>query len=126
MDIRSDREINTVAMYLPQFHRIPENDRWWGEGFTDWVTVKNAKPLREGHRQPIAPLGGRYYDLIEKETMEWQAGLAEEYGIDGFCFYHYWFGDGELLLERPAENLLGWKDIPMKFCFCWANETWAR
>ena len=126
MDIRSGREISTVAMYLPQFHRIPENDRWWGEGFTDWVTVKNARPLRDGHRQPIAPLGGRYYDLTEKETMEWQAGLAEEYGIDGFCFYHYWFGDGELLLERPAENLLGWKDIPMKFCFCWANETWAR
>lgn len=125
------KEIKTIAMYLPQFHRVPENDEWWGEGFTDWVTVKNARPLNEEHLQPRLPLDGNYYDLLEKETMEHQAELAAEYGIDGFCFYHYYFGEDEggrkkLLLEKPAENLLGWTDVPMRFCFCWANETWAR
>ena len=120
------KRLRTLAMYLPQFHTLPENDEWWGEGFTDWTTVKAAERLFEDHNQVREPLNGNYYDLMKKETMEWQAELAAKYGIDGFCFYHYYFKDGRKILEKPAENLLQWKDIYMPFCFCWANETWAR
>lgn len=115
-----------VTMYLPQFHRIPENDAWWGKGFTEWVAAQNAKPLYEGHEQPKAPLNDNYYDLLNKETMKWQSELMHRYGIYGQCFYHYYFKDGRKILEKPAENLLKWKDIDMPFCFCWANESWAR
>lgn len=115
-----------IAMYLPQFHRTAENDEWWGEGFTEWTTVRNAKPIYEGHIQPREPLNEYYYNLLQRDTMEWQAALAEEYEIFGFCFYHYWFKDGRRILEKPAENLLKWKDINMRFSFCWANESWAR
>lgn len=113
-------------MYLPQFHRVKENDEWWGDGFTEWTAVKNAKPLFEGHLQPRVPIDSDYYDLLKKETMMRQAGLMHQYGIDGFVFYHYYFKDGRKILERPAENLLKWKEIDMPFCFSWANETWAR
>lgn len=115
-----------IAMYLPQFHRVPENDQWWGEGFTEWTAVKSAKCLFEGQDQPHKPLNDHYYDLLDKETMIWQSQLTSKYGIEGQCFYHYYFKDGRKILEKPAENLLQWKDIPMNFCFCWANETWAR
>lgn len=115
-----------LAMYLPQFYRTPENDEWWGEGFTDWVSTKKAIPLYDGHYQPHVPLRENYYDLTEKNTMEWQADLMQQYGIDGMCFYHYWFKDGRRVLEKPAENLLQWKDVAMPFCFCWANEAWGR
>ena len=115
-----------IAFYLPQFHATPENDRWWGKGFTEWTAARGAKSLFEGHKQPIVPLGKRYYNLLEKETMQWQADLAKKYGIDGFSFYHYWFKDGRQVLEKPAENLLRWKEIDMPFCFNWANESWAR
>lgn len=118
--------MRVLAMYLPQFHRVRENDEWWGEGFTDWVTVKNAKSLYEGHEQPKVPLHGRFYDLLERGTMQWQSDLMKKYGIDGMCMYHYWFKDGKKILEKPAENLLQWTDLDMPFCFCWANETWAR
>ena len=118
--------MKTIAMYLPQFHRVKENDAWWGEGYTEWTAVKNAKPLFEGHDQPRVPLHENYYDLLEKSTMEEQAELAQQYGVDGFCFYHYYFKDGRKILEKPAENLLNWTDIKLPFCFCWANETWAR
>ena len=91
-------------MYLPQFHRVLENDKWWGEGFTDWVAVKNAKSLFDGHDQPRVPLDSNYYDLLDKKTMEWQADLMHKYGIDGMCIYHYWFGNGNKLLEKPVEN----------------------
>lgn len=114
-----------IAFYLPQFHSFPENDEWWGKGFTDWVNVKKAQPLFEGHEQPRIPLGYNYYDLKKVETLRWQAELANRYGVYGMCFYHYWF-NGKLLLERPAEILLGQKEIPMRFCFSWANEPWAR
>lgn len=116
---------NIIAFYLPQFHTIPENDQWWGKGFTDWVNVKKAKPLFHGHMQPRMPLGANYYDLSTADTIRWQASLAREYGVDGFCIYHYWFG-GKLLLEKPAELLLANKDIDISFCFSWANEPWAR
>lgn len=118
--------MKVIAMYLPQFHRVKENDEWWGEGFTDWVAARDAKKLFEGHYQPHTPLNENYYNLLEKETMQWQANLMQEYGIDGVCMYHYWFKDGRQILEKPAENLLKWKDINMPYCFCWANETWAR
>lgn len=115
-----------IAMYLPQFHRVPENDAWWGDGFTEWTAVKNAVPEFAGHRQPRIPLNNNYYDLMDKRTMEWQAELAKKYSVDGFAFYHYWFQDGRQILEKTAENLLKWTDIDMSFCFSWANETWAR
>ena len=115
-----------LAMYLPQYHRVKENDEWWGEGFTEWTAVKKSEPLFDGHNQPRKPLDNRYYDLLDKSTMEWQAELAKKYGIDGFCFYHYWFKDGRRILEKPAENLLEWQDVPMRFCFSWANEPWGR
>lgn len=113
------------AYFLPQFHRIPENDKWWGEGFTEWVNVKKSKPLYKGHRQPVHPLNGNYYQLDDKKTLYWQAELARKYGIDGMIFYHYYFC-GKKLLEKPAEILLENKDIPMKFFFCWANHSWYR
>ncbi len=113
-------------MYLPQFHRVKENDEWWGEGFTEWTAVKKAKPLFEGHYQPREPQNHYYYDLLDKAAMEWQADLMHAFGIDAQCIYHYWFKDGRRILEKPAENLLAWKDIDMPFCFCWANITWAR
>ena len=118
--------IRTLAMYLPQFHKTRENDEWWGSGFTDWTTVRSAEKLFGGHNQRREPLNDYYYDLLEKSTMQWQAKTAAEYGINGFCFYHYYFKRGRRVLEKPAENLLEWTDISMPFCFCWANETWAR
>lgn len=118
--------MKVIAMYLPQFHRTEDNDRWWGEGFTEWTAVKGGKPLFPGHRQPRRPLGENYYNLLDPEVMRRQAELMERYHVDGMCFYHYWFKDGRQALERPAEVLLEEKDIPMPFCFCWANEGWAR
>ncbi len=118
--------MKTIAIYLPQFHEVEENSQWWGEGFTDWVTVRQALPLYDGHRQPKVPLGKNYYNLLEYNTMKWQAELAQKYNVSGFCFYHYWFKDGKRILEKPAENLLKWIDIDMPFCFSWANQTWAR
>lgn len=112
------------AIYLPQFHRVKENDLWWGEGFTEWKTVRNAKPLFEGHNQPLQPLC--CYDLLDKHVMQEQADYMQKYGIDGMCFYHYYFENGKKILEKPAENLLEWTDINMPFCFYWANESWVR
>lgn len=120
------KRIKPIAMYLPQFHRTVENDEWWGEGFTDWVSVKGATALVEGHNQPREPLNDNYYDLLDKKTMRWQSEMAKKYDVYGFCFYHYWFKDGKRVLEKPAENLLNWTEIDMKFCFSWANVTWAQ
>ncbi len=118
--------MKVITMYLPQFHRVKENDEWWGDGFTEWTAVKRAEKIYEEHYQPHVPLKHNYYDLLNRETMKWQADLMKKYGVDGQCFYHYWFKDGRQILEKPAENLLQWKDIDMPYCFCWANETWAR
>lgn len=114
-----------IAFYLPQFHRIPENDEWWGEGFTEWVNTKKARPLFPGHDQPKTPLNENYYCLLDEDTQIWQANLAKQYGIYGFCYYHYWF-NGKLLLEKPLENMLKNSKVDIPFCFSWANETWAR
>lgn len=113
-------------MYLPQFHEIEENNKWWGKGFTEWVSVKGGTPLFDGHKQPRIPLNNNYYNLLDKEVMKWQANLMNKYAVDGLCFYHYWFGKGKQLLEKPAENLLKWTDINMPFFFCWANSSWVR
>lgn len=118
------QQLRFLAYYLPQYHAIPENDKWWGEGFTEWTNVKKAKPLFKGHYQPIIPGELGYYNLLDVETQEAQATMATEYGIDGFIYYQYWFGNGKMLLEKPAEIMLHHKSVDLPFCFCWANETW--
>lgn len=121
-----NQKMKPIAMYLPQFHEVEENNNWWGDGFTEWTAMDAATPMFEGHRQPKKPLDGNKYNLLNKSTMQWQAELVKGYGLYGLCFYHYWFKDGRRILEKPAENLLKWTDVDLPFCFCWANESWVR
>ena len=123
-DDKTMKETKMIAFHLPQYHTFPENDEWWGKGFTEWVNVKKAVPLFEGHNQPRVPLNNNYYDLSIIETLQEQMDLAEKYGLYGFCFYHYWF-NGKLLLEKPIENLK-YLSHKIPYCFCWANEPWTR
>ncbi len=117
-----------IAMYLPQFHEIEENNTWWGKGYTEWNAVRNAKKYFTDHDQPRVPLNNNYYDLsLESgKTWQWQARLAKEYGVYGFCIYHYWFKSGDQLLEKPMEILLKHPEIDIRYSICWANETWKR
>lgn len=115
---------NIIAIYYPQYHSIPLNDFYWGKGFTDWDNVRKAQPLFDGHYQPKIPLD-TYYNPKDIEVLKAQSALAKEYGIYGFCFYHYWF-DGQPLLEQPILNFLNDKSIDMPFCLSWANETWTK
>lgn len=116
--------MKVIAFYLPQYHETKENNEWWGEGFTEWVNVKKARALYEGHNQPRIPLNSNYYNLLDDSVKQWQIDLAKRYSIYGFCIYHYWFS-GKLLLEKPVEQFLENKTLDIPFCFCWANENWT-
>ena len=121
----SSTRARVLALYLPQFHPIPENDAFWGKGFTEWSNVTRARPLYRGHYQPQLPTELGFYDLRVPEVREQQAELARAYGVEGFLYWHYWFGNGRMVLDRPLREVResGRPDFP--FCVAWANHSWA-
>ncbi len=118
--------VRAIALYLPQFHPVPENSEWWGPGFTEWTNTARARPLFPGHRQPHIPGQLGFCDLRLAETRQDQADLARAYGIEGFCYYHYWFGHGRRILERPITEVIESGEPNFPFCLAWANGTWSR
>ena len=123
--VGADRRLHTVALYLPQFYPIPANDRWWGEGYTEWTAVVSGRPLYRGHRQPRLPGELGYYDLRDDDVRHRQAALALEHGVSAFCYWHYWHGDGDTSLELPIERHLADESLAMPFCLGWANHDWS-
>ena len=115
-----------IALNLPQYHPFPENDEWWGKGFTEWTNVAKAKPLYRGHVQPHVPADLGFYDLRYPEIKEKQAELAKYAGIEGFCYYHYWFGKGKLLMEKPFQQVVNSGSPNFPFCLAWANHSWYK
>lgn len=114
-----------IAYYLPQFHPVPENDEWWGAGFTEWTNVARAKPLFAGHEQPRVPAHLGFYDLRIPEVRQRQADMARDHGIEAFCYWHYWFGNGRTILEKPLQEVLRLGEPDFPFCLGWANESWT-
>lgn len=121
--LKKETKARAIAFYLPQFHPTPENDKWWGKGFTEWTNVANAKPLFKGHDQPVIPADLGFYDLRLAETRVAQAEMAANYGVEGFCYWHYWF-DGKRMLERPFNEVLESGSPNFPFCLGWANHSW--
>ncbi|MDE6845843.1 MAG: glycoside hydrolase family 99-like domain-containing protein [Lachnospiraceae bacterium] len=123
----NDGQCKVLCFYLPQFHITPENNKWWGEGYTEWTAVRNAKLYFRKHRQPRKPLNNNYYDLSDESgaVWKWQSELAKKYGVYGFVIYHYWFG-GKKVLQRPAEILLNHPEIDIHYSFSWDNNEWKR
>lgn len=120
------KNVKVLSMYLPQYHCIPENDKFWGKGFTDWISVRNAQSLFQDHDQPRVPLDEKYYDLSDKNSISWQIQLAKQYGVYGFGIYHYWFSNDKVLLTKPAEIILNNIDLDIPFFFAWDNVSWKR
>lgn len=114
-----------LAFYLPQYFPIPENDEWWGRGFTEWTNVAKARPLFPGHRQPTLPSELGFYDLRVPETRAAQAELAQEHGVEAFVYWHYWFGDGDRILDRPFREVVATGEPGIDFCLAWANQSWT-
>ena len=116
--------MKALALYLPAFHQVPENDKWWGEGFTEWDNVRSGKPFFDGHVQPVHPYDRYYYDLSNPEDILQQIKLANKYNISGFVMYHYWFSEGKQIFTKPAEIIRDKIKDQIEYCFCWANESW--
>lgn len=120
------QDISLFAYYLPQYYEIEFNNKYWGQGHTEWTVAENAKPLFKGHYQPHVPADLGFYNLLMPRARKAQADMAKEYGVDGFCYWHYWFGDGKTIMEKPFNAVVESKEPDFPFCLCWANHSWQN